>query len=548
MNFVPVLLGLLALAPAPRVRASAADSAAVVRNALSAATLLADRGPARSRQPARPLAPAEAAQLAAARRQRLSQRYDAAGRALAPLVANLPHHPEVVAERVRLAIARNDAAGAVRLAREERAAQRDSVLVAHELVYALERLRRPAEAADVVLEAWVADPEEAEWARSSLLRLAAADPRGVRERARRALRARPERPDLVRAGALLDARSGEARGAIAALEAADRPDGGAPLRWDFARELLLAADPADSATALAALRSLAADAHFPAPVRMMAAQRTWDVETTRGHRDEAADALGRALRDVPASDWPVDFLAELARSLRESGRTALVRELLPAGRPEPEPALALEAALTELRDGPPERALPSLAALADGGPDGAWHYAEALFFTGAADSALARYQRIADEPRGPFRGAALERAYLIEDADSPASAAVLGRIAYDEWRGERAAAMLRTDSLFRALPRGPLWARTALMLSAQRDAAGDAPGALAPLRAVADSLPDDRLAPLARQRAGDLCLEHLHDPAAALVQYEACLVRYPRAWNAAEVRRAVERLRREPRP
>ena len=125
---------------------------------------------------------------------------------------------------------------------------------------------------------------------------------------------------------------------------------------------------------------------------------------------------------------------------------------------------------------------------------------------------------------------------------------MLGRIAYDDWRGERGAALARTDSLARTLPRGPLWARLALLSSAQRALSGDAAGALAPLLAVADSLPDDRLAPLARQRAGDLLLGRLNDPAAARAQYEECLARYPRAWNAPEVRRAVERLRREPRP
>ncbi|HVP70051.1 MAG TPA: hypothetical protein VMS45_01930, partial [Gemmatimonadaceae bacterium] len=56
----------------------------------------------------------------------------------------------------------------------------------------------------------------------------------------------------------------------------------------------------------------------------------------------------------------------------------------------------------------------------------------------------------------------------------------------------------------------------------------------------------DRLAPLARQRAGDLYRDRLHDQAGAIAQYEACLTRYPRAWNAPEVRRSLERLRREP--
>jgi len=62
---------------------------------------------------------------------------------------------------------------------------------------------------------------------------------------------------------------------------------------------------------------------------------------------------------------------------------------------------------------------------------------------------------------------------------------------------------------------------------------------------VADSLPADRLAPVARQRAGDLYLTRFKDEAKALAQYEECLARYPRAWNSAEVRRRVEQLRRD---
>jgi len=61
---------------------------------------------------------------------------------------------------------------------------------------------------------------------------------------------------------------------------------------------------------------------------------------------------------------------------------------------------------------------------------------------------------------------------------------------------------------------------------------------------VCDSLADDRLAPLARQRAGD-AYSQLGDDTHALAQYEECLARYPRAWNSAEVRRRVERLRKE---
>jgi hypothetical protein len=65
------------------------------------------------------------------------------------------------------------------------------------------------------------------------------------------------------------------------------------------------------------------------------------------------------------------------------------------------------------------------------------------------------------------------------------------------------------------------------------------------LLALAEGLPNDRLAPLARQRAGDVYRNAYHDDAKALAQYEECLARYPKAWNAPEVRRRVEALKRD---
>jgi tetratricopeptide (TPR) repeat protein len=311
----------------------------------------------------------------------------------------------------------------------------------------------------------------------------------------------------------------------------------------------------DSSAAVEALVRLAGDGRFDAVWRLSAAQRAWELQGARGAQEETAPELARALKGVPLARWPSDFLVSLARTLRQAGHTDQARSLLhgtggsgPGNVPRGAvPQLDLEEALADLRDGPPERTLPRLSELAGASPEGAWRYAEALFFAGLSDSALACYQRIAGNPEGTFSGAALERVYLIEDADPPDALPLFGRAAYEEWRGDRRQALVLTDSLVRTLPREALWAEAAVWLGAQRDAAGDAHGALAVLLAVADSLPDDRLAPLARQRAGDIYLLRLKDERAALAQYEECLARYPRAWNAPEVRRRAEQLRRGPR-
>ena len=370
----------------------------------------------------------------------------------------------------------------------------------------------------------------------------------MRELLRRAAEAQPGRTDLVRARAMFDWRDGDLAAALATLQRADRPGPErAPLLWDFARQLASTGAARDSGAAAEALSALAGDGHFDAAWRLTAARHAWELQRKRGAEDEAAPALARALDGVPTSRWPADFLVAIARALREAGRTDEARALLRSGAAPPAalPQLDLEEALADLRDGPPERALPRLAALAGTTREAAWRYAEALFFAGRSDSALSLYERIATDPQAPFSGASLERTYLIEDAEPRDALVVFGRIAYEEWRDDHRRALALTDSLTQALPRGALWAQAALLLASQREATGDARGALGPLLAVADSLPADRLAPLARQRAGDLYRVWLKDERAALAQYEECLARYPRAWNAPEVRRVAERLRRD---
>jgi tetratricopeptide (TPR) repeat protein len=500
-----------------------------------------------SQRPMSPLSPTQATRLREARTLRANGQLEQARAALAPLLAEVAHHPAVVTERARLLLARQDFAGAEQLGRTERTAQRDSLMVARELALALERLGRPRDAAGVALESWLASPLDADWARETVIRLAPADVRGVRELVRRAATARPARADLTCACAMLDWRAGDLAAAFSTLDRAEQPGPArAPLLWDFAQRLASTGAARDSGAAAAALTALAGDGRFDAAWRLTAAQRAWSLQGGRGAQAKAAPALVRALNGVSTARWPADFLVAIARGLREAGRTGEARALLRSGAAPPAalPQLDLEEALADLRDGPPERALPRLAALAGTTPEGAWLYAEALFFAGRSDSALRLYQRIAANPQATFSGAALERTYLIEDAEPRAALVAFGRIAYEEWREDRRRAMALTDSLAQALPRGALWAQAALLLASQREAAGDARGALGPLLAVADSLPDDRLAPLARQRAGDIYRTRLGDEHAALAQYEECLARYPRAWNAPEVRRVAERLRR----
>jgi Tfp pilus assembly protein PilF len=505
------------------------------------------RGPI-AQKPFTPLDPARAYRLRRAVAAREQGRLAGSRDSLRQLLTEVPHHPLLLTELGKTLIAQSDFAGVQSLARAERSTQKDSLLLGRELALAEERLGRQTQAAQVVVEAWSQTSSESEWANQTLARLLNADSRAVREALRRALTHDPGRADLTLGLARLEWRAGDGAALRDVLGAADHSVSGPSLRFSFAEELLRGGAPRDSAAALDILGDVAADRTLNAASRLNAAQRAWDLDQTRGAAVGAAPGLAKALADLPGEQWNASFALALARSLRAGGHTQEARALLDANQNHAASGdLALERALTELRDGPPERALPALEKMATQSPEGAFDYAEGLFFAGNTDSALAQYRRIGDDPNGIAAGAALQRVYLIEDADPKSALPEVAHACYESWRGNHRAAAAIADSLYRRLPRRALWANTALMLSDERAEAGDNTLALAPLLAVADSLPDDRLAPLARQKAGDLYHQRLHDDAQAIAQYELCLTRYPRAWNAPEVRRALERLRGGPR-
>ena len=492
-----------------------------------------------------PLTPAEYDRLRQAQVFREAGLLDKARATLLGLLADRPHQPLVLTELASVYLAKGDFAAVERLSRAERQAQKDSLLLGRELEIALERQHHPREAAQVALEVWLAAPSEAVWANIAVVRLLPLDPRGVREAVRRVAERTPERPDLARGLALLEWRFGDMPAALKAL-AAERPGTGPSLRLNFADDLVGKATTRDSTGAIEVLLDLAASGGQDPALRQSAARRAWEIFVARRAETEGAPRVFKALADLPPDRWTSALRVGVARGLRQAGLTAEARALLGVRGQEAgaQPELALERALADLRDGPPERALSGLRATAESSLEAKFRYAEGLFFAGECDSALAWYQRVATDPNGPFTGAALERIFLIEEGKPREALPAFGRIAYREWRGDPKGAMALADSLYRTLPRGPMWAQAALVLATHLVDAADPRGALQPLLAVADSLPEDRLAPVARQRAGDIYLVQLKDEAKALAQYEECLARYPRAWNAPEVRRKVESLRK----
>lgn len=454
-------------------------------------------------------------------------------------------HPIVLTELARLDLAEGKLDSVVRTAVAERRAQRDSLLLGEELVEAYERLSRPRDASLVATELWAASAAEENWALDVLLRLGSTDGHAGRDGLRRALAREPRRGDLGRGLARLEWQSGDMRAALKALVATERVERGPNARWSFGETLLLQGTARDTAGAADAFLDIAADVALDPAYRVSAGRRYWQLAGTRDLETPAAPKLFQAMKDLPSDRWGADLSLAVARALRQSGDTGATRALLdvkPGTAPRPD--VALERSLADLRDGPPERVLATLHPSENASEDQQFHYAEALFFAGQIDSAVVWYERVSQNPAGAHTGAALERMFLLEDGKPASALPVFGRIAYEQWRGASKRAGALAESLWITLPRGPLWAQAAMVVSQQREHAGDAHGALEAVLAVADSLPDDRLAPLARQRAGDLYSLRLHDDAHAIEQYEACVARYPRAWNAPEARRRLEELRR----
>ena len=494
-----------------------------------------------------PLTMAQQLRLRTARQLRESGQLAAARDTLQRLLLVAPHQPLVLNELAKVLGAMSNWTGVELLARAERAAQRDTLLLGRELAMALERLKRPREAAVVVLENWRLRPGDSDWAVESLTRLANNDSKGVRDAVRRAATAHPERVDFLTAAAGLDWKMGDGPQALKGLAASDSPGITPPLRWRFADALLATGATRDSVGAVDALISMIADPRYDPSYRMLAARRAMEVHRARGTARAGAPAIYAALKDIVPARWNAELLVDVARGLREAGQTAAARALLdsPVAQGNPQrPNVTLERAMDDLHEGPPSNAIARLHDIAATSQEARFRFAEALFFSGLADSALAEYKRVTEDTGGAFTGAAFDRTYLIEDASPKSFLPMVGRLMYFDWRGDARAALMLADTLYRATPHNALWARIAIFRGQRLDAAGQPDSALVPLLELATQLPDDRLAPLAREMAGDVYQFKLKREPEAIAQYEECLTRYPRAWNSAEVRRRLESLRK----
>ena len=170
---------------------------------------------------------------------------------------------------------------------------------------------------------------------------------------------------------------------------------------------------------------------------------------------------------------------------------------------------------------------------------------ETEFYAGQFDSAAAAYDTFARAyPTSRWTNDALERMYLIESGDGgPVPGLTELAHAFQLARGGAgdeaiaAAAVAETRAA-----NGPAWSQAGLLTASLLEARGRNGEAAAKALSVAETHPEDRLAPVARRKAGDLYRASGQD-ALALAQYEELLVRYPRSWLAPETRRLVQDLR-----
>jgi tetratricopeptide (TPR) repeat protein len=502
--------------------------------------------PGRGARAAEPLPPAIEQRLVRAMDLRASGLADRARDTMLVLQRQLPHHPLIVGELGRTHVAREDWTAVERLAVAERTALRDSSLLAPELVLAYERLGRPRESLRVAVAAWAASPLDGGWASGVFFRLASVDPKLALHTLEEAAKPRPWRSDLAVGLARLHALAGRSGDAVRVLREAEQRSGRGGLRVMFADESLRSGRPADSTAALAALLDLAGDGSRRSEERLVAGRRVWYLAMASGREAEVAVPLAAGLKDVPGEQWGPELLLGVVRTLQSSGRVPEARALLAAnpGLEQRMPELVLERALASAREGDLAGAIPVLDSLVGAWPAARFMLAETQFFAGQMDSAHANHTRVSKRADGPDANASLDRLYLLEEHPRSSALPAIGRLSFERWRGQRAVALKLADSLWRAQqPNEPYVAYAGIALAEMKLEAGDARGALVPLLAIADSLAGDRLAPLARQRAGD-AYATLGDDRSALQQYEECLARYPRAWNSAEVRRRVERLRK----
>ena len=393
-----LVAALCLLAADPVAPARPAARTAQVRLEPPAALVMPTSGPVQSQRPVPPLPPDLNRQLPYALRHRLLRELPQAAAALAPIARRGASSPGG-GHRGWRDCASSRATSPVRCAWGRRSARRSGIRCSSRASWRT----RPSgsggqrEAAGVVLEAWAASPTVTDWAQGTLAAPGRGRPgRGARAHAPRGRARARGAPTSRSPSPCWTWRAGDLRGALAGLAAAERPTRprfvALGLRAGAARDrragrLRRRDRRARGAGRRRPLRGGPAPDGRPTGVGAAGGARTAGRGRAPRWRRRCATcrpATGRC-RSSPISRVPCARPGAPTRRGRSCGRATRARsgaQSSSSRRRSPTCATAR----------PRARCRGSSACGAR--LAGAWHYAEALFFAGETDSAMACYQRI----------------------------------------------------------------------------------------------------------------------------------------------------------
>lgn len=242
------------------------------------------------------------------------------------------------------------------------------------------------------------------------------------------------------------------------------------------------------------------------------------------HLDDPAGALTvyERLREDPSiGHYRPEMLLEMGDCYMRLGRF-------------PEAATTFEQVLPEALD--PEHAERAAIKMAD-----------VAFFRGDADSALVLYQDMAEAySRSLMTDEAAGRYILLNTYASLGGGEALEHLGRMEWGRTVKDSSVVEDSanlLIKRYPSGELAAEAWIALAEIAEGNSDFQTALKHLQKVVTDHAEDRRAPLALRRQGDIYLHKLSDSDLAVEKYQRILTEYPDSVIAGEVRREVEKIR-----
>jgi len=178
----------------------------------------------------------------------------------------------------------------------------------------------------------------------------------------------------------------------------------------------------------------------------------------------------------------------------------------------------------------------------------AYRRANVAFYRGDADSALTRYQEMAETyPRSLLTNEAAQRYILLNTYTSLGGGEAMEFFGRMEW-GRAVSDSTTVDSTARVLidryEKGELAAEAWFALADLAEEAGQHTLAVERLENVVTGHAADRRAPTALRRQGDILQRQLSRTQEALACYESILTEYPDSVEAGEVRRLVVHIRR----